>query len=144
MSKVHVHTKINGEEVEFLCEPRQSLLEVLREELEVQENMIVKSGGMLGLADLATICNEPGPDLKFEPFSPRYPERILEHDGDCFSAIREKDLVIHHPFESFDVVVQFVRQAARIVEYQFGAAGQFLEILDQRLRVEVADRPDPQ
>ena len=86
---------------------------MLREELEVQENMIVKSGGMLGLADLATICNEPRPDLKFEPFSPRYPERILEHDGDCFSAIREKDLVIHHPFESFDVVVDFLRQAAR-------------------------------
>ena len=86
---------------------------MLREELEVEENMIVKSGGMLGLADLATICNEPRPDLKFEPFSPRYPERILEHDGDCFSAIREKDLVIHHPFESFDVVVDFLRQAAR-------------------------------
>ena len=86
---------------------------LLREQLEVDEDMIVKSGGMLGLADLATICNEPRPDLKFTPFSPRYPERILEHDGDCFSAIREKDIVIHHPFESFDVVVDFLRQAAR-------------------------------
>ena len=86
---------------------------LLREQLEVVEDMIVKTGGMLGLADLDTICNEPRPDLKFEPFSPRYPERILEHDGDCFAAIREKDLVIHHPFESFDVVVDFLRQAAR-------------------------------
>jgi polyphosphate kinase len=86
---------------------------LLRDQLEVEEAMIVKSDGMLGLADLAVICNEPRPDLKFEPFSPRYPERILEHDGDCFAAIREKDIVIHHPFESFDVVVDFLRQAAR-------------------------------
>ncbi len=86
---------------------------LLREQLEVDEAMIVKTGGMLGLADLSAICNEPRPDLKFEPFSPRYPERILEHDGDCFAAIREKDIVIHHPFESFDVVVDFLSQAAR-------------------------------
>ncbi|MEX0341454.1 MAG: RNA degradosome polyphosphate kinase [Erythrobacter sp.] len=86
---------------------------LLRDQLEVDEEMIVKSDGMLGLADLAAICSEPRPDLKFEPFSPRYPERILEHDGDCFAAIREKDIVIHHPFESFDVVVDFLHQAAR-------------------------------
>ena len=86
---------------------------LLREQLEVDDGMIVKSAGMLGLADLSAICNEPRPDLKFAPFSPRYPERILEHDGDCFAAIREKDIVIHHPFESFDVVVDFLSQAAR-------------------------------
>ena len=86
---------------------------LLREQLEVDEAMIVKTDGMLGLADLSAICNEPRPDLKFAPFSPRYPERILEHDGDCFAAIREKDIVIHHPFESFDAVVDFLRQAAR-------------------------------
>ncbi|MBX7482640.1 RNA degradosome polyphosphate kinase [Qipengyuania sp. 6D47A] len=86
---------------------------LLRDQLEVEETMIVKTGGMLGLADLSVICREPRPDLKFQPFSPRYPERILEHDGDCFGAIREKDIVIHHPFESFDVVVDFLRQAAR-------------------------------
>ncbi|MAB46400.1 MAG: RNA degradosome polyphosphate kinase [Pseudomonadota bacterium] len=85
---------------------------LLRDQLDVEEAMIVKTNGMLGLADLATICGEPRPDLKFEPFSPRYPERILEHDGDCFAAIREKDIVIHHPFESFDVVVDFLHQAA--------------------------------
>ncbi|MCA0904382.1 RNA degradosome polyphosphate kinase [Qipengyuania aquimaris] len=85
---------------------------LLREHFDVDAAMIVKTGGMLGLHDLSSICNEPRPDLKFTPFSPRYPERVLAHDGDCFSAIREKDIVIHHPYESFEVVVDFLHQAA--------------------------------
>ena len=85
---------------------------LLREQFDVDAAMIVKTGGMLGLHDLDAICEEPRPDLKFPPFSPRYPERILAHDGDCFSAIREKDIVIQHPYESFEVVVDFLHQAA--------------------------------
>lgn len=85
---------------------------LLREQFDVDAAMIVKTGGMLGLRDLDTICNEPRPDLKFPPFSPRYPERVLAHDGDVFTAIREKDMVIHHPYESFEVVVDFLHQAA--------------------------------
>ncbi|MEO1967425.1 MAG: RNA degradosome polyphosphate kinase [Sphingomonadaceae bacterium] len=86
---------------------------VLREEFDVDSAMVVKTDGMLGLRHLDAICAEPRPDLKFSPFSPRYPERVLEHDGDCFAAIREKDIIIHHPYESFEVVVDFVQQAAR-------------------------------
>jgi len=92
------------------CDPQAEAL--LREEFNVESAMVVKSGGMLGLRELNAICREPRPDLKFPPFSPRFPERILEHDGDCFSAIKAKDIIVHHPYESFEVVVDFLRQAA--------------------------------
>ncbi len=85
---------------------------VLREQLGLEDASVMKTDGMIGIGGLAGIVDEDRPDLKFEPFSPRFPERILEHDGDCFAAIREKDIVIHHPYESFEVVVDFIRQAA--------------------------------
>ncbi|MBD3728993.1 MAG: RNA degradosome polyphosphate kinase [Sphingomonadales bacterium] len=85
---------------------------LLREQMGIAEAMVVKTDGMIGVAGLADIVREDRPDLKFDSYAPRYPERILEHDGDCFAAIREKDIVIHHPYESFEVVVDFIRQAA--------------------------------
>ncbi|XUU60682.1 RNA degradosome polyphosphate kinase [Erythrobacter sp. HA6-11] len=86
--------------------------QVLLEQLGVHEAAVIKTDGIIGIDGLAEIVDEDRPDLKFDSYSPRYPERIREHDGDCFSAIREKDIIIHHPYESFEVVVDFIRQAA--------------------------------
>ena len=85
---------------------------MLRDKLRLDHAQVIKTKGPLSMTGLSAVVEEERPDLKFEPYSPRYPERILEHDGDCFAAIREKDLVVQHPFESFDVVIDFLHQAA--------------------------------
>jgi polyphosphate kinase len=86
---------------------------LLREQLDLGNALVLPMGRQVDFTGLAAIIDEPRPDLKFPPYSPRYPERIREHDGDCFAAIREKDIVIHHPYESFEVVIDFLRQAAQ-------------------------------
>ncbi|GAA0334886.1 RNA degradosome polyphosphate kinase [Sphingomonas oligophenolica] len=84
----------------------------LKEELAGTDAIITESAGFLGIGDLESLVDEDRPDLKFPPFSPRFPERIREFGGDCFAAIRAKDIVVHHPYETFDVVLAFLRQAA--------------------------------
>src|SRR5688500_4635989 len=94
------------------AEMPDDLVALVREGLDASEALVFESTGFLGIADLQMLVEEDRPDLKFPPFTPRFPERIREYDGDCFAAIRAKDIVVHHPYESFDVVVAFLRQAA--------------------------------
>ncbi len=90
-----------------------ALRDFLMRELHVEATDVFAMDGILGLVDTKEIIGKDRPELAFKPYSPRYPERIKDFGGDCFAAIRQKDFIVHHPYESFDVVVQFLDQAAR-------------------------------
>ncbi len=90
----------------------EALRQFIAEHLDIDDSDLVIIENLMGLSDLSKLILPERSDLVFKPYIPRFPERIRDHGGDCFAAIREKDLIVHHPFESFDTVVQFIRQAA--------------------------------
>ncbi|MFP4239544.1 RNA degradosome polyphosphate kinase [Rhodosalinus sp.] len=89
-----------------------ALKEVIMRELEVIPEEVIEIEGVIGLADLKELVLDSRPDLLWPSFTPRVPERVQDHDGDMFAAIRQKDMLLHHPYETFDMVVRFLQQAA--------------------------------
>ncbi len=90
----------------------EALKSLVMEELNVSPEEVIEVDGMIGLTDLGELVTNDRPDLLWPPFTPRVPERVQDHDGDMFAAIRQKDMLLHHPYETFDMVVRFLHQAA--------------------------------
>ena len=102
-----VHKKLSDSMIDFLCE-----------QFKIKDReWVMPVGGLIDLTDVSELCKLDRPELLFGAFRARFPERIRHFDGDCFAAIANKDFVVHHPFESFDVVVSFCSRPPRILRF---------------------------
>jgi len=112
--EVALKRRKRGEVVRLTISPDapKALSAIIIEELAVSEDEIVELGGLIGLSDLKELVLEERPDLLWPSFTSRVPERVQDHNGDMFAAIRQKDMLLHHPYETFDMVVRFLKQAA--------------------------------
>ncbi|MEM9100613.1 MAG: RNA degradosome polyphosphate kinase, partial [Pseudomonadota bacterium] len=90
-----------------------ALKDLIQEEMGVGEGELIEVEGVVGICDLAELVVDDRPELRWTSYTPRMPERVRDHDGDIFAAVRQKDMLLHHPYESFDIVVNFLEQAAR-------------------------------
>lgn len=99
-------------QIKFAAPASKHLVQFVSEQMHVGMEDVIEVTGMLGLSNLKELCERAPAELKYPPFQVRFPERINDYGGDCFAAIAAKDIVIHHPFETFDVVIQFLKQAA--------------------------------
>ncbi len=99
-------------QIKFASPASHTLVQFVSEQMHVEMENVIDVEGLLGLVNLKELLENSPPSLRFQPFKARFPERINDFGGDCFAAIAAKDIIIHHPFETFNVVIQFLRQAA--------------------------------
>ncbi|MEM7498845.1 MAG: RNA degradosome polyphosphate kinase [Pseudomonadota bacterium] len=99
--------------LKITCNSPKPLRDLIIAEAGARPEEIIEVDGVVGIAALAELVIDDRPDLKWTPYQPRLPERVRDHDGDIFAAIRQKDMLLHHPYESFEIVVNFLQQAAR-------------------------------
>ena len=99
-------------QIKFAAPASKTLVQFVSEQMHVDMNDVIEVDGLLGLSNVRELCEHAPDDLRYPPFHVRFPERINDFGGDCFAAIATKDIVIHHPFETFDVVIRFLKQAA--------------------------------
>jgi polyphosphate kinase len=104
-----------GEVIRLKIDARapDNLKQRIADELHVDRGEVIDIKGLIGIKDLGELVVKDRPNLLFTPYTPRMPERVKDHNGDIFAAIRKKDMLLHHPYESFDIVVRFLEQAAR-------------------------------
>jgi len=89
-----------------------ALRNLIRDALHISEDEVIEMGGIVGISDISELVLKSRRDLLWPKFTPRVPERVQDHDGDIFAAIRQKDMLLHHPYETFDMVIRFLKQAA--------------------------------